>query len=186
MKIFLLILVMAVSYIAALSGETFNMDTARKLYYQAVKDEDKLEQAMVQFEQIKSSSPQLNGITTIYIGSLTMIKGKHAFWPHKKVEYVNDGLKIMDKGIATEPNNLESLFIYGSSCYYLPFFLGKKDLAIEKLKKMIPLLDDENISKYDNEIMTNALKFIAEKIELNTDEKAKVNQYIAKLESKKK
>jgi len=160
------------------------MENARKLFYQSVKDEDKLEKAIIEFEEIKKNNPQMNGVTTTYIGSLTMLKGKHAFWPHKKVEYVNEGIKVMDKGIAADPKNIESLFIYGSSCYYLPFFLGKKDLAIEKLRNIIPLLDEKSIIKYDSEILTNALKFILEKIELTPEEKSKVAEYIALLGNK--
>lgn len=185
MKLFLLYLIILSAFLNFALAESISMDSARQLYSQAVKEEDKLELALVQYEQIKKENPALNGVATVYIGSLTMLKGKHAFWPHKKVEYVNDGIKIMDKGLNADPNNLESLFIYGSSCRYLPFFLGKKDLAIEKLKKMLTLLDDISIKKYNTDFLLNAMKFITEKVDLSPDEKAKVNLYISKIESLK-
>jgi hypothetical protein len=158
-----------------------NMDSARLLFYGAVKDEKKLEKAIEEFEAIKLKNPKMSGVSTTYIGSLIMLKGKHAFWPQKKIAYVNEGLEVMDKGIEADPNNLESLFIYGSTCYYLPFFLGKSKLAKQKLKYMVEILNDENITNYDKVIMTNALKFVNEKIDLSDDDKNKVNQFLNKL-----
>jgi hypothetical protein len=181
MNYIIVFLILILPLTSIFSNNIPNMDTARKLFYGAVKDEDKLEEAIKEFEIIMKNNPALKGVATTYIGSLTMLKGKHAFWPHKKVEYVNDGLVVMDKGLAIEPENLESLFIYGSTCYYLPFFLGKSDLAVEKLKKMIKLLNTENLAKHDSEIMANSLKFILEKIDVTDDEKSKVNLFLKKL-----
>ncbi|MBX3045024.1 MAG: hypothetical protein KIT33_09260 [Candidatus Kapabacteria bacterium] len=162
-----------------------NMNSARLLFYGAVEDEDKLEQAIKEFEQIIASNPKMEGVATTYIGSLIMLKGKHAFWPHKKVAFVNEGLEVMDKGLKIDPNNIESLFIYGSTCYYLPSFLGKSKLAKEKLRKLVEIIDDDNIVLYDNKIMTNALTFVLEKIEVSDSDKVKINKYLTKLESRK-
>lgn len=157
------------------------MESARKLFYDAVQDEDKLELAIKEFDQIMNKNSKLKGVATTYIGSLTMLKGKHAFWPLKKIAFVNDGIEVMDKGLAIDPKNLESLFIYGSTCFYLPGFLGRSSLADEKLRFMISNLSDENIAKYDPEIMSNALKFLLEKIKLSDAEKSKVNSHLSKI-----
>jgi len=155
------------------------LDKARKLYLGAVKDEDKLDESILLFEELKTEIPNIQGKATTYLGSLTMLKGKHAFWPHKKVEYVNDGIKIMDQGLKQDPNNLESLFIYGSSCFYLPFFLGKSDLADQKFKKFIEIINEDEMKKYEQDIMNNALKFLIEKFELTEDEKTKLNNLLS-------
>lgn len=183
MRIIISVLILFLAFQILLLSEP-NMNSARQLFYDAVKVEKKLEMGIKEFETIMDKNPKMKGIATTYIGSLTMLKGKHAFWPHKKIEYVNEGLEIMDKGLELDPQNLESLFIYGSTCYYLPFFLGKSKLADEKLKKMVSLLSDNSIAKYDSEIMSNALKFVIEKIKLSENEKNTVNTYLNKLSSK--
>jgi len=159
------------------------LELGRQLYYLAVKNEENLNQAIEIFSQISKEEPSMKQLSNIYIGSLTMIKGKHAFWPHQKIDYVNEGLKIMDLAIKEEPNNIEMLFIYGSSCYYLPFFFNKKDLAINKFKKIINLLNDNSIKEYDSKILSNALEFIKEKIEITKEEQQIINKYLQLLSS---
>ncbi len=82
-----------------------------------------------------------------------MIKGKHAFWPQTKLKHVDTGIEIMNRGLKYDPDNIESLFVYGSTCYYLPFFLGKGGLAKTKLKRIVELMDERAIEMYDNEIL---------------------------------
>ena len=110
-----------------------------------------------------------------------MLKGKHAFWPQTKIKYVNDGIKVMEQGYSYDKNNIELLFIFGSSCHYLPFFLGKGDLAKEKLNEIIPLLNEKTIFNYDKEMMKGALKFLIEKIELKQNESDKLKNLLKEL-----
>lgn len=177
--ILFLLLFLQISISIALANP--KLDKARKLYLGAVKDEDKLDESIILFEELKKEIPNIQGKATTYLGSLTMLKGKHAFWPHKKVEFVNEGIKIMDQGLKQDPNNLESLFIYGSSCFYLPFFLGKSDLAESKFKKFIEIINEDEMKKYEPDIMKNALKFLLEKFELTDDEKTKLNNLLTTL-----
>jgi len=182
MKLILFFIFIMLSIINSFS-QSNKLELGRQLYYLAVKNEEKLNQAIEVFSQISKEEPSMKQLSNIYIGSLTMIKGKHAFWPHKKIDFVNEGLKIMDLAIKEEPNNIEMLFIYGSSCYYLPFFFNKKDLAINKFKKIINLLNDNSIKEYDSKILSNALEFIKEKIEITIEEKQKINKYLQLLSS---
>jgi len=174
----LLVILIFIAIFIQIANSAPKMDTTRQLFYDAVNDEDKLELAIKEFDNIMKKEPAKQGVATTYIGSLTMLKGKHAFWPHKQVEFVNEGIKVMDRGLEFEPDNLESLFIYGSTCYYLPFFLGKGSLAKEKLKKMVSLLSKERINQYDAKIMVNALNFIIEKIELSKEEMEKAEYFL--------
>jgi hypothetical protein len=83
----------------------------------------------------------------------------------------------MDKGLKKDPDNIESLFIYGSTCWYLPKLLGKRDLAMEKLNAIIPLLKDEIFENYEAKIIEDALKFLKDNLELSQKELSKVNKY---------
>jgi hypothetical protein len=147
-KLFVAIIFIFVSISTNAESLEKMLEKARKTYYSALENEDDLEPAVKQFEKISSISSDKKPAATTYIGSLTMLKGKYAFWPNDKLKYVNEGIKIMDKGYNLDKKNIESLFIYGSTCYYLPFFLGKKELAIQKLREMIPLLNKGSIKNY--------------------------------------
>lgn len=160
----------------AKSYENELLTGARKLFYESVNDENKLNLAIEEFKSIMKNYPDLKGLAITYIGSLEMIKGKHAFWPHTKLKHVDNGIEIMNKGLNYDPDNIESLFVYGSTCYYLPFFLGKGSLAKSKLKRIVELIDESDIAKYDNNILLNVIEFLVKEVDLKGDEKTKLNK----------
>lgn len=170
-------------FFALFVSELFSNDlylNARDAYYKATEKEEFVDKSIELFKKLEKDS-DYKGLARTYIGSLIMLKGKYAFWPNQKLNYVDDGLKEMDKGLSLDPKNIESLFIYGSTCYYLPFFLGKKNLAISKLKKLVHELNDSSIERVDKKILKNALEFIQENIDLNEKDSKKVESFKNKL-----
>lgn len=177
-NLFLILFLIILSFGKIFSNDL--LEAARKDYYKSTKEEKYIEKSIKKFEKLKTNQ-NYKGVADTYIGSLIMLKGKYAFWPNQKLKYVEDGIKKMDEGLNADPDNIESLFIYGSTCYYLPFFLGKKQLAIDKLKKLVRVINIDSINNYDNKILKNALKFILEKIEISNSEKNKLNKILKKL-----
>jgi len=155
---------------------------ARQLYYKATKEEEAVEPAIEMFEKIKEQS-NYTAVAKTYLGSLLMLKGKYAFWPQKKVQFVNEGLKVMDEGLAIDPDNLEGLFIYGSTCYYLPFFFSKADDAKAKLVKIVDLMSAGKVFS-SNKLAKNAIDFILKNIELDSQRKEKAEKLFAELKKK--
>lgn len=176
----IIVLLLAVLQSAAVKNPGETLLSGRELYYESVEDEDKIDPSIEKFEKLIKEKPKLEGLSLTYIGSLTMLKAKHEFWPLKKLEYVEEGIIIMDKGIKKDPDNIESLFIYGSTCWYLPKLLGKRDLAIEKLNAIIPLLNDRIFENYEAKIIEDALAFLKENLELSKTELSKVNKYYSR------
>ena len=154
---------------------------ARQLFYNATKEEEFVEKALKKFELIKKY-PDHKGLATTYIGSLTAMKALYTIFPHKKLSYANEGIKIMEEGVKAAPSNIESLFIYASTCYYLPFFFGKGDDAEKAFKEIIKLAEITNMN-YEPEIVKNALEFILENADLTKEEKVKVDSLIKKYNS---
>lgn len=180
MKILIIALLLLINAIS-LAYDHPKLSEARISYYKSIKEEKFLEPSLKLFELIKKESPNLSGVAETYIGSLIMLKGKYAFWPQTKLKHVEDGIKIMDAGLAKSPNNIESLFIYGSTCHYLPFFLGKKSLAEKKLRRIIEVYPNTDKSIYDPNILKNALEFIIENIEISPTEERTLKEYIKAL-----
>lgn len=94
--------------------------SARKAYYQSIADKNLIDSAIQLFENLRQGDEK--GVTETYIGSLVALKAKFAFLSHEKYRLAKKGLDIMDYGLGKARNNIEVLFIYGSTCYYLPFF----------------------------------------------------------------
>jgi ribosomal protein S17E len=74
------------------------------------------------------------------------------------------------------------MFIYGSTCNYLPFFFNKGDEAKTALKQVIKLLEKDYL-KIDKEIVGYITKFLNEKIEMTEQEK-KIVETATKVSSK--
>lgn len=146
---------------------------ARKLYYKSTQDEEAIEKAIEKFNQIKTKDNNLTGVAITYIGSLTAVKAKFATMPTTKYSLAMDGLKQMKNGLNLCPDNIEALFVYGSTCYHLPFFFGKAKEAEETLKKII-YLSEHNYKNYDKDVIINSLKFIEDNIELSNSDKEKI------------
>jgi hypothetical protein len=151
-----------------------SLNHARELFYKSIEHKDSIPEAIELFEKLKDNEA-LAGRATTYLGALTALKARFAFWPQKKLSLANKGLAMMDEGILASPHDVEALFVHGSTCYYLPFFFGRKDDAIRSLKRIVELLP-EQMHRYDPELTDNVINFIKENVELEPVE-------IEKLES---
>jgi len=145
------------------------VDLGRDLFYQSVEDKSKLDSAFAVFEQLKKDFPAYEGRAVTYIGALTAIRGKHAFWPYSKFRLVLKGLAIMDEGTQKSPDDIEALFVYGSTCYFMPFLFARSDEAQTAFKRILKLLP-QKIQNYNPELMNNVIEFLLQNAELSPAE----------------
>ena len=143
---------------------------ARAQFYAAVEDEKQIAPTIRLFERIAQIEPKYTGRAQVYIGALVALKGKHAFFPHTKLKWVKRGLVIMDNGLQKDPNDLEALFIHGSTCYYLPFFFRRGDDAQRDFRGIIKLMP-QHMDTYTPKLITNVVAFLLENAKLTDDEK---------------
>lgn len=143
---------------------------ARVLYYASVTDKEKIDPAIELFRKIGRLDKKYQGRALTYIGSLTALRAKFAFWPQEKWKVANDGLRLMDEGLAQAPDDIEALFIHGTTCYFLPVFFGRADDAQRHLRKIVHLLP-ANAHAYQADLVANAITFITERIRLSGQER---------------
>ena len=143
---------------------------ARSQFYAAVEDEKQIAPTIRLFERIEQIEPRYAGRVHVYIGALVALKGKHAFFPHTKLKWVKHGLVLMDNGLQKDPNDLEALFIHGSTCYYLPFFFRRGDDAQRDFRKIIKLMPLA-IDAYDQKLIKHVIIFLLENVRLTDGEK---------------
>jgi len=153
-----------------MQGAATGLDQARRLFYQSVGEESHIDSAMTLFQQIEKQDTALAGRSLTYIGALTALKGKHALLPQNKLKWVNKGLALMDRGIETNPDDIEALFVHGSTCFFLPFFFNRSQDAQDKLRRIVALLPHDN-GAYDATLLGNVIDFIEQHTSLSDSEK---------------
>lgn len=156
--------------VAAGASVEETLEVARKQFYTAVEDEEHIEPTIKLLERIARIEPSYAGRTQVYIGALVALKGKHAFLPHTKFKWAKRGLAIMDGGLQKNPNDIEALFIHGTTCYYLPFFFRRGDDAQRDFRKIIKLMPQQ-MDTYHPKLITNVVVFLLENAKLTDDEK---------------
>lgn len=146
------------------------LEVAREQFYAAVEDEKRVEPTIALFKRIGQMEPKYAGRTQVYIGALVALKGKHAFFPHTKLKWVNSGLAIMDSGLEKDSDDIEALFIHGTTCYHLPFFFRRRNDARRDFKAIIKYMPMQ-VHTYDPKLITNIVVFLFENAKLTRDEK---------------
>lgn len=157
------------------------LQIARKQFYDAVEDKAMIEPAMELFRKIGKSEPKYAGRTQVYIGALVVLKGKHAFFPYTKLKWTKRGLTMMDNGLKNSPNDIEALFIHGTTCYHLPFFFRRGDDAQRNFKKIIKMLPQQ-MKIYDPTLIKNVSVFLLKNAKLTDDQKKYLRTLINKLQ----
>jgi hypothetical protein len=147
------------------------LEEARRLFYASVEDKKQVGPAIAAFEEIVRLYPEWTGRARTYIGALVALRGKHSILPHDKWRWANRGLDIMDEGVALDPEDVESLFIHSSTCYFLPFFFNRGDDAQAKFRELIRLLP-EKYHEFPRSMIANVVQFIQERAQLTEEEKA--------------
>lgn len=146
---------------------------ARTLFYRSIDNEELIPRT----EMILHELRQLDGYegrAVTYLGALTALKGKHAFWPHDKWQLANEGIAQMDRGVALSPDDIEALFIHGSTCYYLPFFFNRADDAQRKFRRILRLLPGR-LHAYDPALMRNVTDFLAQNADFDAQQREQLS-----------
>ena len=146
-------------------------ESARKQFYAAIEDKNQIAPTIAMFQRIAQLEPKYTGRTQVYIGALVALNGKHAFFPHTKLKWAKRGLIIMDDGLEKNPDDIEALFIHGTTCYHLPFFFRRGDDAQRDFKKIIKLMPQQ-MHDYDPKLIKNVVAFLLENAKLTDNEEA--------------
>ncbi|MBN1541743.1 hypothetical protein JW992_06320, partial [candidate division KSB1 bacterium] len=153
----------------SIQDSDLQIQTGRALFYASVRSEKDLTQAIDLFNSLVKQDSARRGVALTYIGSLTALKAKYTPWPHKKFRYAKQGLAIMEDGLRESADNIEALFIHGSTCHYLPFFFNRGDDAQRSFKRIIELLP-AHYHHYEPELILNMIDFLHKEIQLSESE----------------
>lgn len=122
---------------------------AHQLYIRGTQgDKEAVKKADCLLASILKAKPE-NAMATVLNGANYTLKARDTPWPNKKLGYARDGIKLMDKGVELDEQNIMVRWIRGENNIHMPGFLKRFQIA----KKDLELIQQEvNKSPEDFEI----------------------------------
>lgn len=168
---------------ANLEPETVNQ--IRKIFYEAVESEEKLEELETFFKSKFSEKALIyHPILLAYTGAIDALKAKHALNPFTKFSKVISSLNILERAVSREPNNLEIRFIRFSILHNLPGFLGYTKERIEDISVIVDQLEKKDYTLYDPKLQKNVIDFMLDSERLTASQSLQLKKLAIALVSK--
>ena len=100
-------------------------------------DQDAVKKAHKMFKKICADNPGDN-LAEAYLGSATALLGRDEIEPNKRFKLALDGLKILDRAVSKEPDNIQIRILRGFVCHRLPeMYFHRLATAIEDFEYVI-------------------------------------------------
>ncbi len=100
-------------------------------------DKDAVKKAHKLFKKICAENPG-DCLAEAYLGSTTALLGRDEIEPNKRFKLALDGLKILDRAVAREPDNIEIRILRGFVCHRLPeMYFHRLSTAVEDFTYVI-------------------------------------------------
>jgi hypothetical protein len=162
--------------------ETINQ--IRKLFYEAVESEEKLEELESFFSKNFTEKALIyHPVLLSYTGAIDALKAKHAINPFTKFSRVLSSLNTLERAVNREPNNLEIRFIRFSILHNLPGFLGYGKERNDDMMVIVTQLAKKDYAKYDPKLQINVIEFMLESEQLNASQTVQLKKLAVALVS---
>ncbi|MBU7007092.1 hypothetical protein [Phosphitispora fastidiosa] len=100
-------------------------------------DKDAVKKAHKMFKKICADNPG-DCLAEAYLGSATALLGRDEIEPNRRFKLALDGLKILDRAVSKEPDNIEIRILRGFVCHRLPeIYFHRLGTAIEDFTYVI-------------------------------------------------
>jgi len=115
-------------------AQTAPIECVRWYYLQSAEQETAIVHGLAFLDQhAKQLPPEL---VKAYRAALMVMKARYAFWPQAKMNYLQQGLPVLDQLVDQDPKHTEIRILRLLSIYYLPFFLGRKTMARQDMQML--------------------------------------------------
>ena len=121
------------------------LDQAILFYLQGVKgDEEAVNKAYKLLNEIRTKVPQ-NNLVNAYYGSVITLIGRDAVDPMKRFEKTLKGLKILDRAVDKEPENIQIRTLRANVCSKLPeIYFHRTTTAIEDYNYLLTCYEKDS------------------------------------------
>jgi hypothetical protein len=171
------------AYGGMLSAQISNaeIETGRQFFYRGVESAAAVDSGLTHFKSLEATTSRDSALLFVYRGALLALKGKHAFWPLSKTDYVNRGLDLLDRAVAIAPDSPEVVFVRASTTYYVPFFFYRQEQAQRDLLHLFSLLQVSSTS--GGRFRLPILTFIRSNADLTAGQIVRIDSMRSRLES---
>lgn len=167
---------------AAPDSLPLRMDRLRILYVLSVRDGGLAGEGARELDRIRSLAPLEAGpLLQAYRGAFRVLGAKHAAWPPRKLDHLKAGLPALDSAVSTAPDQAEIRYLRLVSCYYLPFFIGRKQSVREDFAALARLLPEAH-GNYPARWYLGFARFVLEKGSLEEDRRRALEARVAQVE----
>lgn len=118
-----------------------SLERLRTFWFLSVAEDSMLPRARAEWEALRSRRELYPDLERAYQGALAVVEAKHALWPPAKLDHLKRAAPLLDSAVARSPNHPEIRYLRLMSCYYLPFFFGRKwsvDADFQALAQLLP------------------------------------------------
>jgi len=153
-------------------GQDTNLEKElKRLYYNAIENEDSTELLLSKTSSLNESSAS---ILMGYKAMANLLSAKFAWLPTSKLSYFNDGKVLLDAAIKKDPRNIELIFFRFSTQIETPSILGYKEMID---RDRIFLIENFN-SVQDSKVREIIKDFLIQKGKCSQDQKKKILEKI--------
>ena len=155
-----------------------DLERLRAMYFMSVEDRSwigKAEDLLDSLEGRMASGSRDRVILEAYKGALEVVRAKHARWPPNKLGHLREGVGILDRIVAAEPENLEARYLRLVSCYYLPFFVKREDSVQEDLRVLATDLPHGR-EAFSPAVYQGVVRFVMDNGDLSAQERAHLQE----------
>lgn len=142
----------------------------RNLYDKAAFDE----KANSKLISILESQSKNSAILMGYKGSAIALMAKHSYNPYKKIKYFNEGKSLLEKAIATDPDNVELIFLRFAIQTNVPSILNYNQNIRSDKVFLYSMLEKKAIEDYDLKVRIKNYLIKCNELTLDKKEKIKI------------
>ena len=160
--------------VSAPSDERVDLTALRETYLRSVRESKAIREGLAEIERLRGTGAvrqgsELDATLTAYRGALVTLRAKHAFWPTQKLQYLNQGLAVLDATVGAHPDHAEARYLRLMSCYYLPGVLGRGRTVRDDFGALARLLPGVR-RQYPAELYGAITRFVVERGRLPADQ----------------
>ncbi len=112
----------------------------QEIYLAAIKSPSAVERGL-KLTEVALMERKDSALFKAYHGAFLALKARDSFWPLRKWNFAQDGLKELDQAVASENRDLEVRLLRATITHNLPLFFNRKEEAGQDLKWIIETLD---------------------------------------------
>jgi len=154
--------------------ERVDLTALREMYLRSVAESRAIHEGLAEIERLRATGgvrrgSEVDATLTAYRGALITLRAKHAFWPVQKLQYLNQGLAVLDATVGAHPEHAEARYLRLMSCYYLPGVLGRGRTVRDDFGALARLLPGVR-RQYPAELYGAIARFVVERGRLPADQ----------------